>query len=281
MVNTDHTRFDFSGILPIEPIDIKTTHDSSGWLTDTTIRQILIHYGNHSASSRIAIVDPTWLATYERDFGDADSIAPVPSFLIERTLGGNRPVGLAMPFNEGNGHWTSIYVNLEARGAVYFDSYPGNTTRAEIVMQRFFAEYELFFQGQLGAPFTFHVDTMCARQSDVSSCGIYTCRNILDLLDHRRPEFAVLTDVQLKSFRQNATALLEAKMGGRHVPVLTRQQESRWGGPKSPVNFGAWPCNMYDGNTDFGKTDDSCGQEANKSWNPFDNFFTSGSYGFV
>ncbi|KAF8851429.1 hypothetical protein BDZ45DRAFT_695950 [Acephala macrosclerotiorum] len=274
---------DFSQ-LPIEQVDIDSVREPNGLLTDTAVRQIILHYGNHSASSRIRFVDPTWLAEYELVEGDAIDTSHIPTFLTERTPGGNHPVGLAMPYNIGNGHWTTLYVNLEARGAVYFDSLTSSAHslhRAETIMRRFFAQYELFFQGQLGAPFHFHVDTQCAHQNDGSSCGIYTCRNILDLLDHRRPNFTALTEMQRMAFRRNGTALLEAKMAGRQVPVPRRTEEGRWGGPKSPIRYGQWSYNMYEGNKEFGKGGESCGVEAKGEWKPFSNFFRSGQYGFV
>ncbi|KUJ12558.1 uncharacterized protein LY89DRAFT_673516 [Mollisia scopiformis] len=240
-------------ITRIEREDVEDTLNPRGWLTDTAIRTIINYYGNTSPSSHITFVNPTWLGTWERMGRVLPD--PLPAFLTGRNQGGHRPVGLAIPFNEDNGHWTTIYVNLEARGAIYFNSLPSwGSRRAEEVMHAFFERFELFFQGT--GPFRFEVDDRCATQNNLSSCSIYTIRNTLDLMDHRRPDWKALSREEEGNFRRNAAFLLESNLGALEIPASRREGKGNTapdqGGPKSPPAFGAWPYNFYNGKAAWG-----------------------------
>jgi hypothetical protein len=212
--------------IPIEHVDIDSTISPHGWLTDTTIRHIIRQHGNFSTTSQISFVDPTWLAAWEK--GGCQAPSPHPYFLTTTTSSGDRPIGLAMPFNENNGHWSVIWVNFEERGAAYFNSLLGSgIARAERVMSTFFETFAEYFVGGVRGPdFRFEIDRHCAKQSDGSSCGIYAVRNLLDLLDHRRPGSKVLSYVEKKNFRTNAVRLLEEKYVPPRVwsPSLRRQK---------------------------------------------------------
>lgn len=192
------------GVMPIELDDINTTLDLHGYLTDTTIRRIVHHYGNFSHTARITFVNPTWLTAWELG---GFIISPHPLFLTAPSPSGQRPMGLAIPYNESANHWSVIYVNFEARGAVYFNSMAGwGHGRAEKVMNKFFQTFEAHFQR--GGAFRFEVDELCAKQGDGDSCGIYAVRNLLDLLDHRRPDSKALSFEQKSNFRANAGKFL-------------------------------------------------------------------------
>ncbi len=115
-----------------------------------------------------------------------------------------------MPYNVGNNHWTTIYVNYESRGAVYFDSLGYSSGQAKRLMVRFFEMFSYLFQGE--GPFRWEEGTKCAKQRDISSCGIYTVRNCLDLLDRRVPSEELLHGREIKNFRRNGAELLKRKM---------------------------------------------------------------------
>ncbi|KAE8442544.1 hypothetical protein EG329_003259 [Mollisiaceae sp. DMI_Dod_QoI] len=275
----------FPSHIPIEPDDIQSVLSPTGWLTDTAIRTLLLHYGNHTSTSYITLLDPTWLAEYEHL-----SLSPshlIPDFLLSPTPGGNAPIGLAIPFNESNGHWTVIYANLEARGAIYFNSLPSwGTARAERVMRKFFEEFEIFFGPGTGE-WRWVVDERCARQEDTNSCGIYAVRNLLDLLDHRRPGAEELGEEQRGNFRKNAGAFLERLMKGDEEPLRSRSGRRR---EMAPVlgGLGNWP-NFYEGNAKFGAADKAeitgtgtgfkSSGDALKDFSKY--FFSSGRFGIV
>ncbi|KAL5318992.1 hypothetical protein ACEPPN_014060 [Leptodophora sp. 'Broadleaf-Isolate-01'] len=192
--------------------DIITTESCISGVGDNAIRYILSHYGNRTLSTGVNIVDPTWLALW-----DGRTLpSPLPWFLMSRSdssATGTPLRGLAIPFGVGGWRWTTIYVNFEARGAVYFDSLDGcfrDTGReAERKMRAFFKVFEIFFQGS--GEFRWEVDGLCARQADYYSCGIYTVRNCLDLLEGRRPSGDVFTEEEVGHFRRNGGELLRRK----------------------------------------------------------------------
>ncbi|PVH75364.1 hypothetical protein DL98DRAFT_593231 [Cadophora sp. DSE1049] len=197
-------------VAPIKDSDINSTERYSGWLTDMSIRHIIDIYGNTSALSGVNLVDPEWLSRW-----DGLPPATTPWFLTSRSSSSDeslaRPLqGLAMPFHSNNSHWTTIYVNFEARGAVYFDSLGGEGKDAETRVRRFFDVFRGFFQGSGG--FRWEVWRGCAMQGDGSACGVYTVRNCLDLLDRRVPRSEALSAEQIRCFRRNAGKCLRRRL---------------------------------------------------------------------
>lgn len=60
-------------------------------------------------------------------------------------------------------------------------------------MHKFFEKFERYFDRGGWEDFRSLVDDVCAKQIDTYSCGLYAVRNLLDLLDHRRPDWKGLS----------------------------------------------------------------------------------------
>jgi hypothetical protein len=99
----------------IEQADIDAMRKD--WLTDACIHELISRFGNFK-NPRISIVDPSWLNEWIRL--DGYSPPDTPIFFQPRNGAVGRPTGLVIPFNEGNKHWTVLYVDLEGCGGVYF-----------------------------------------------------------------------------------------------------------------------------------------------------------------
>lgn len=215
----------------VEPADIAEMKSPNGFLTDTGISAIVRKYG--AIPSRVNFVDPIWLTSWQRD--GCPQYAEFPDFF--RASSAAHPLqGLAMPYNLGNGHWTVVYINLEARGAVYFDSLPSHYGAAivkPLVLKFWKAFHQLFELGHVlkGDPdyFRFEVDTECAKQNDGSSCGIYTVRNCLDLMELKRPSSEVLEPSEIAAFRAKGTIALEEQ---RLSERATSKQLGSWSFPR-------------------------------------------------
>ncbi|KAI9054248.1 hypothetical protein LZ554_001416 [Drepanopeziza brunnea f. sp. 'monogermtubi'] len=204
---------------PIEPADLSSVSSAGGWLTDTAIRQIVAAKGNTSPSSRVHLVDPTWLTHWaldnRPDLATLERNNAVPAFLAATRDPAVQ--GLALPFNEGNSHWVTIYLNLEEGGAIYFNSLGGSGLNARRLMEDFYAKFGALSPRRTGPPsaLRWQVDTGCARQADGSSCGIYTVRNCLDLLERRVPGGERLSAGQIANFRWNGRGVLEGILRGQ------------------------------------------------------------------
>lgn len=110
---------------------------------------------------------------------------------------------------------------------------------------RFFEVFSRFFD-RPGTEFRFLVDVSCAMQDDGSSCSIYAVRNVLDLLDHRTPNWRPLIRDEMKNFRANATELLE-NAGRAYVPVVDRSAKV-----EAETSGDEWAYNWYNGKKDWG-----------------------------
>jgi len=179
---------------------------ASDWLTDTCIRQVIHRHQFLIPNSRVILVDPAWFFDWAREREKGNAPETIPEFLIPPP--GTTLAGLAIPFNEGQNHWTTIYVNLEARGAIYFNTlYSAQRTfRVRELMTIFFQMYEPFFAP--GGEFRFLEDPDCPQQGDAYSCGIYVVANVVDLLGIARPRTQRLTREEIRVFRENGVRWL-------------------------------------------------------------------------
>jgi len=101
--------------------------------------------------------------------------------------------GLAIPFNEGNKHWSAIYVDLEHCGAIYFNTNLSieREQNASKLMLQFYSMFREFFQGKGLNRFQFVVDQNHEWQGDGISCGIYVAAAVIDLQGKARPRTEV------------------------------------------------------------------------------------------
>jgi hypothetical protein len=190
--------------LDIEPFDIESIR--SGWLTDTCIREIVARFGDLT-SSRVNIVDPVWFGAWIQENGHAPATTPV---FFKSRPGVRAVTGLAIPFNEGQNHWTALYIDLENCGAIYFNTMPDmeRDNYARKLMLHFYDVFREFFAGKGQKKFEFVVDDKCAKQGDGVSCGIYVTAAVIDLLAMARPRTQRLTDEQIRIFRENGVKWL-------------------------------------------------------------------------
>jgi hypothetical protein len=197
--------------MDIEPIDIKAIR--SGWLTDTGIREIVARFGNLT-SSRVNIVDPVWFSAWIREGGRAPGITPV---FFKPHPGVRAVTGLAIPFNEGGNHWTTLYIDLEKCGGIYFNTMPDieRDNYAKKLMLQFYDVFREFFVGKGQKNFEFVVDDNCAEQDDAVSCGIYVTAAVIDLLAMARPRTQSLTHEQIRIFRENGVKWLSEALENR------------------------------------------------------------------
>jgi len=181
--------------IPIETEDLECMGPNQ-WLTDSAVRHIVLEFGNHGRDSKINFVDPSWLR--EWDFGSLRPVAEqrmdTPEFLW------GDPRGLAIPYNLNGNHWVVIFVSLVHRKAIYYDSIMNSHASAStrVLIQRFFDIYEHFFWGQ--GQLTWE-DGKYAQQGDYSACGVYTCLNVISLLNHSDPRTMALSEEEEKKVR--------------------------------------------------------------------------------
>jgi hypothetical protein len=191
--------------LGVERDDIRSME--SGWLTDTCIRKVVQLHAALNPDSRVGLVDPTWFNEWQQM--NCHKPTRDPAFLYPKP--GTTLAGLAIPFNEGNQHWTTIYVNLEKPGAVYMNTIRSHysTQRAEKLMRKFYHIFQWFFQPGSGE-FEFKEDLECPQQLDSLNCGIYTTQNVIDLLALEKPRRTIMTPNEIRIFRENGVRLLRA-----------------------------------------------------------------------
>jgi len=192
--------------IPIETEDLECMGPDQ-WLTDSAVRHIVLEFGNHGPDSKINFVDPSWLRAW--DFGSPRPVAEqrmdTPEFLW------GDPEGLAIPYNLNGNHWVVILVSLVDRKAVLYDSLMDSHASASVrgKIQRFFDIYQHFFYGQ--GQLTWE-DGKCAQQGDYSACGVYTCLNLISLLNHSDPRTMALSKEEEKKFRIAGYNLLYSKL---------------------------------------------------------------------
>lgn len=166
---------------------------------------MVLRWGDLSASRGVNFVDPSWLSEWERlGFHEPTT---TPSFLVPEA--GVQLQGLAVPFNEGNNHWTTFHVLLNRNGTIYFNSLRDDQreircARAENVMSNFFIVFREHFRGS--GEFEFQEDVDGPDQGDVVSCGLYVISNIIDLLGVEKPRGTRLQDWQIRQFREQGVA---------------------------------------------------------------------------
>ncbi|KAE9380846.1 cysteine proteinase [Stipitochalara longipes BDJ] len=189
----------------IEQGDIESMRPG-GWLTDNCIREVIARFGNFK-TSRVNIVDPTWLNQWIQFGGHIPEITPV---FFKPHHGVTTVQGLAIPFNEGNSHWSALYVDLEHCGAIYFNTLSNmeREQNARNLMQYFYSTFREFFQEKGQTRFRFVVDEKSPNQGDGCSCGIYVAAAVVDLLAMARPRTERLTAEQIKIFRENGVKWL-------------------------------------------------------------------------
>ncbi len=206
----------------IEAADIAALSNPEGWLTDTCIREIVASFHYPTISNlRINFIDPSWFAAWIQ--GGCVMPESDPDFLSPKPGSTERLAGLAIPWNVaasgGCAHWVTIYINLEAKGAVLFDSARDPTVAAlgkklarqfyNIFLPNFADEFDGGHEGK----FRYLVDVEhSAVHRDGWSCGVYTIRNCLDLMNHCIPDGTVLNPTQFETFKRLGRNCLEEKM---------------------------------------------------------------------
>ncbi|KAN0120231.1 cysteine proteinase [Hyaloscypha variabilis] len=170
--------------LAVEKVDIDAMR--GGWLTDNCIREVIARFGNFT-TSRVNFVDPTWLHQWIRQ--DGYEREETPAF-FQPHPGVPFVQGLAIPFNEGNKHWT-------------------REQNASKLMLQFYSSFREFFQGKGLNRFQFVVDQNHEWQGDGISCGIYVAAAVIDLLGMARPRTEVVTAEQIRISRENGLRWLK------------------------------------------------------------------------
>jgi len=175
-------------ILPLEPVDIESIRNPRAWLTDSAIFHIMFRVmGAKLPTSPIQLVEPTWLAQWFLQGAGKPSELP---YFFKPNSECDRVSGLLMPFNINNCHWTCVYVSLEKNYAVLYDSVFSwkNTRLAEDALDAFYETFQDQFRGDHTVRFYLKPALKCQQQVDSSSCGIFTCRFIIDLLNGEEPD---------------------------------------------------------------------------------------------
>ena len=174
-------------ILPLETVDIESIRNRWGLLTDSAIFHIMFStMDDELRTSPFQLVEPTWLAQWALLGMNLPDKTP---YFFKSNPECNVVIGLIIPFNIGSNHWTCIFVNLENNYAVLYDSNLSsvNTALAHRVMLVFYDTFKDQFRGNHDVPFRFKAATDCEQQQDGSSCGVFTCRYMMDLLQGQDP----------------------------------------------------------------------------------------------
>ena len=192
--------------IPVLQDDIDSIEQPYGLLTDTAIRHLTYHtvFEDSQPPSTVNFVDPSWLSGWEQ--GGFHKPEQDPSFFLPTPKG--IVTGLAIPYNLGNDHWTTIAVDLVGSKAIFFNSFrcEGDTARAKMVMERFFWEFEEEFDS---GTFLFEEADDCPQQVDGSSCGLYTVRILCHLIEDQPPILNALSSADKEYFREKGTEILK------------------------------------------------------------------------
>jgi len=173
--------------LPLEPVDIESIRDRRGFLTDSAIFHIMFRIMKDKLhTSPIQLAEPTWLAQWLYDNISRPSETP---YFFNPNAGCDKVLAILIPFNIDNIHWTCIYVNLEKKTAVFYDSMMtvSNILLARTIMFAFYETFKDHFQEDKSIPFRFDVARYCEQQRDGSSCGVFTCHFMMDFLNGKDP----------------------------------------------------------------------------------------------
>lgn len=95
--------------------------DIRGWLTDETLRQILLLDPEFRQidGDEVHIAGPSWLAQWAMD--GMDKPIDTPDFLQKQNHH-TRLAGIIVPWCARDNHWVVIYISLEHRKAILYDS---------------------------------------------------------------------------------------------------------------------------------------------------------------